>query len=81
MLDGQYVVNGQIHSDLYYIDKGDPTGPMPADPSTDPQYKNWEASTQAWVANNPQVFAQAGTEPQTTAATTTATTTQTQTPL
>ena len=56
MLDGQYNVNGQLHSILYYVDRNDPLGPIPNDPSTDPQYGNWEASTQAWVARNSQVL-------------------------
>ncbi len=56
MLDGQYLVNGQIHSDLYYINKDDPTGPVPADPAIDPQYKNWEAATQAWVGQHPWIL-------------------------
>ena len=58
MLDGQYIVNGQAHSILYYVDKSDPLGPIPTDPSTDPQYNNWEAATQAWVAQNPQVLSE-----------------------
>jgi membrane peptidoglycan carboxypeptidase len=45
--------DGQAHSDLFYIDRSDPTGPQPTDPGADPQFKNWEAAVQAWVANNP----------------------------
>jgi 1A family penicillin-binding protein len=37
------------HSVLYYVDKDDPTGPPPSNPSADPQYHNWEAAVQDWV--------------------------------
>jgi len=51
--------DGAAHSDLFYIDRSDPTGPQPADPAADPQFKNWEAAAQAWVAANPQSLAAA----------------------
>lgn len=51
--------DGVAHSDLYYINKSDPAGPPPADPSTDPQFGNWEAALQAWIARNPSSLAQA----------------------
>ncbi len=56
ILAGQSVVNGQMHTILYYVVKDNPTGPPPADPSTDPQYHNWETDLQVWLAENPQVF-------------------------
>ncbi|MFZ2484523.1 MAG: transglycosylase domain-containing protein [Minisyncoccia bacterium] len=31
-----------IHSLLYWIDKDDPRGPQPQNPSADPQFQNWE---------------------------------------
>ena len=34
----------EVHSILYYTDKEDPLGPFPSNPSTDPQFKNWEWS-------------------------------------
>lgn len=37
------------HSILYYVDKDDPRGPVPADPNTDPQYAVWEKAIQDWV--------------------------------
>ena len=60
MLNGQYIyqaaVQGttrpQIHSLLYYVDKNDPTGPVPKDPSEDPQFLNWEAGVLQWAQNN-----------------------------
>ena len=56
ILAGQSVVNGEMHTILYYVVKNDPAGAPPADPSTDPQYHNWEADLQAWVAQNPWVL-------------------------
>ena len=52
MLNGQYVVNNQIHTILYYVDKNNPTGPPPADPSADPQYHNWEVGVTNWAKQN-----------------------------
>jgi len=51
-LAGQYVIDNQIHSILYYVDKNDPTGPTPADPSRDPQFRNWETAVLNWAAKN-----------------------------
>ncbi|HVO28385.1 MAG TPA: transglycosylase domain-containing protein [Candidatus Paceibacterota bacterium] len=63
MLDGQYLVDGQVHSILYYVDKNNPLGPQPADPAADPQYENWETDTQAWIAAHPSIL---GQQPQST---------------
>ena len=52
VLDGQYVINGQVHSILYYVDKNNPTGPDPTTPSMDPQYNNWEAGVENWAKAN-----------------------------
>lgn len=40
----------QPHSVLHYVIKDDPQGPIPEDPTADPQYDIWEASIQDWVA-------------------------------
>ncbi|MFA5061629.1 MAG: PBP1A family penicillin-binding protein [Patescibacteria group bacterium] len=37
------------HDILYYVNKDDPQGPPPADPTVDPQYQNWENALQSWV--------------------------------
>ncbi len=37
------------HSILYYVNKDDPRGPAPEDPSTDSQYQVWENAIQDWV--------------------------------
>lgn len=52
ILGGTYVINGQIHSILQYVNKSDPTGPDPANPAADPQYNNWETGVQNWAAAN-----------------------------
>lgn len=45
ILNGQSVVNGEIHTTLHYLQKDDPLGPPPGE--RDPQYFNWEAAVQA----------------------------------
>ena len=37
------------HDILHYVDKNDPRGPAPINPSDDPQYQNWENSLQDWI--------------------------------
>lgn len=45
---------GTIQTILFSIDKSDPTGPTPTNPSRDPQFKNWQDSINTWVvAHNP----------------------------
>ncbi|HTP57183.1 MAG TPA: PBP1A family penicillin-binding protein [Candidatus Paceibacterota bacterium] len=34
------------HSLLFYVDKNDPLGPIPTDPTQDPQFANWEWAVQ-----------------------------------
>lgn len=40
------------HSILYYVDKNDPLGPAPKNPSADPQFNLWESRIQAWAIKN-----------------------------
>ncbi|MBD3238842.1 MAG: PBP1A family penicillin-binding protein [Candidatus Moranbacteria bacterium] len=35
------------HSILYYVDRENPTGPIPEDPEDDPQFENWEKGVKA----------------------------------
>lgn len=49
LLNGQYIINNQIHSELYYINTNNPTGPDPVNPYSDPQYNNWEIGVQNWA--------------------------------
>lgn len=52
MLNGNYInENGEIHTILYYLDKNDPRGPIPSNPSNDPQYNNWEWSVKSQLNN------------------------------
>ncbi len=45
MLNGNYYnENGESHTILHYIDRNNPAGPIPEDPTRDPQYDNWEWS-------------------------------------
>ena len=48
ILNGEHIVNSEIHSTLYYINRSDPTGPAPSNPYADPMFNNWEAAVRAW---------------------------------
>ncbi len=49
MLNGQYQDSSQdIHTILYYVDKGNPLGPPPVDPKNDPQFTNWEWAVRSY---------------------------------
>jgi membrane carboxypeptidase/penicillin-binding protein PbpC len=39
----------EAHSILHYVDKDNPTGPIPSNPARDPQYNYWESAVQTWV--------------------------------
>ena len=52
ILRGEYLLGGQPHSILYYIDRRDPTGSAPLDPYADPQFANWETAVQEWAKKN-----------------------------
>ncbi len=46
----------EMHDILYYVNKDNPQGPVPTNPSDDPQFNNWEAGVQDWInrqKNNP----------------------------
>lgn len=51
ILSGNYPSN-QIHTILYYIDRNNPTGSPPSNPSLDPQFNNWEAAVLSWAEQN-----------------------------
>ncbi|OGH59864.1 MAG: hypothetical protein A2725_02510 [Candidatus Magasanikbacteria bacterium RIFCSPHIGHO2_01_FULL_33_34] len=40
------------HSILHYVDKDDPRGPIPIDPTIDQQYTVWENAIQDWITRN-----------------------------
>lgn len=48
----QETLSGGVHSILYWLNKDDPRGPAPINPSGDPQFVNWEYSVRLWALNN-----------------------------
>ncbi len=52
------VLKGELeedyHSILYYLDKNDPQGATPTDPSRDWQYKSWERGIENWLSSHPE---------------------------
>jgi hypothetical protein len=40
------------HEILYWVDKKDPTGPIPTNPYSDPQFLLWETPAQAWISTH-----------------------------
>ncbi len=50
---GTTTVGYQIHSLLYWVNKNNPKGQQPTDPSLDPQYIYWEYPVTQWLKNNP----------------------------
>ncbi len=44
--------DGKLHDILYWVNKNDPNGPIPTDPTSDPQFKYWDAPVQTWAAQN-----------------------------
>jgi hypothetical protein len=57
---GNYFSDNQPHTILYYVNKSDPIGPAPTDPSLDPQFNNWETALLGWAAKNPGVIQSGG---------------------
>lgn len=52
----------QVHDVLQYVDKNDPLGPIPSNPSADPYYQLWEKPVQAWAQKNGYTNAEAPTD-------------------
>lgn len=52
----------ELHDILFYVNKDDPRGPVPADPNADPMYASWEAAIQRWAAAKGIVAEKAPTE-------------------
>lgn len=42
----------QTHDILFWVDKNDPRGPVPKDPSQDPQFAGWEGPVQRWASQH-----------------------------
>lgn len=49
VLDGKFDIKNP-HSILYYVDKNNPQGNPPEDPSTDPLYYNFEKGIENWIS-------------------------------
>ncbi len=49
ILKGQWNTGGEIHSILHFVERTDPLGPPPIDPTRDPQYRLWEPQVRAWA--------------------------------
>ncbi|MBZ9572731.1 transglycosylase domain-containing protein [Patescibacteria group bacterium] len=52
ILTGKPILDGVLpgpHSVLYYLEKENPKGEEPKNPSQDPQYFNWEEGVQNWL--------------------------------
>lgn len=45
----QEVIYLQAHSILHYVNKDDPDGPTPSNPTDDPQYAGWEEGVRVWL--------------------------------
>ncbi|MBI2670282.1 MAG: PBP1A family penicillin-binding protein [Candidatus Yanofskybacteria bacterium] len=52
MLNGDYNGPSGIHTILFYVNKNDPAGSYPSNPSDDSQFSNWEASVQRWLVSS-----------------------------
>ena len=52
----------ELHDILYYVNKDDPRGPAPADPSADPMFAPWEAAVARWATANKIIAQRAPTE-------------------
>jgi penicillin-binding protein 1A len=46
-LEQETLFNG-VHSILHWVDKNNPTGPIPQNPQNDSQYEYWEHGVRAW---------------------------------
>ncbi len=52
-----------VHSILYWVDKNDPLGPPPTNPSSDSQFANWEKPVLDWAAKNGYVTESSNSTP------------------
>lgn len=44
-----------VHTILAAVNPQDPNGPPPADPTQNPQYRNWEDALQRWLGEHPEL--------------------------
>ncbi|HVV38779.1 MAG TPA: PBP1A family penicillin-binding protein [Candidatus Paceibacterota bacterium] len=50
--NGIEYVNQSVHEILNWVDKDNPNGPIPADPTQDSQYSRWEYPVRIWAQQN-----------------------------
>jgi len=50
--NGIEFVTQSVHDILNWVDKTDPNGPIPTDPTQDPQYERWEYPVRIWAQQN-----------------------------
>lgn len=53
-VNGQEVLDINVHSLLYWVDKNNPLGPSPTNPGRDPQFNLWEYPIQQWLTTKIQ---------------------------
>ncbi len=51
-----------VHNILHYVDKSDPLGDIPSDPTSDPMYERWENSVRGWAAGKSEYSERPPTE-------------------
>lgn len=56
VLRGVWQDGSGAHSILYYVDKDDPNGPAPSNPSKDPQFSHWEYAVRLWANSQGLLF-------------------------
>jgi len=54
IVNGQELLNINVHSILYWVDKNNPLGPTPFNPNRDPQFSLWEYPVQKWLSTRTQ---------------------------
>lgn len=54
IINGQEILNINVHSILYWLDKNNPLGGAPSNPANDPQFNLWEYPIQQWLKTKPQ---------------------------
>lgn len=45
----------EVHDILFYVDRSNPTGPVPTDPTKDPMFTRWDQPVQVWAKKNHMV--------------------------
>ncbi|OHA60486.1 MAG: hypothetical protein A2556_01680 [Candidatus Vogelbacteria bacterium RIFOXYD2_FULL_44_9] len=46
------VIKVDVHTILYWLNKDNPNGPIPTDPTSDDQFNNWEYAVKNWARNH-----------------------------